>query len=873
MKPTNVKDESNFIKMKPGGAFSNLQHKGKNIMLKLTAFLWTMLITILVSLISYLNVYSKFHLIAYAAIWAFGLVAVYVGHSMLDKKLLRLKQVENELTEMRSRQTRAELVAGFGHWEFDLTTGKVQASVGARTLYGLTEGDITRAIAQSIPLPEFRAMLDQALDDLIRKNKPYNLEFQLQRPSDVLIIDVHSVASFDQTKNTVIGVVQDITARKNAEKLLMESEQLFRSYIKYAPDGVFVADGKGTYLDVNDAASRVTGYDRDELLGKNFIELIAPEDKEKAFTHFKGAAEAGHASGDLQYVTKTGENRWWNVNGVKLHENLFLGFVRDITDRKKSEDALRESEEKYRFMTENIEDVIWSQSPDLTFTYISPADKKQRGYETQEVVGRKIWDFLTPTSAEHVSLRFVQRMKYLQEHKNLDSAVYEVEQYTKDGSVIWTEMISNPFISPEGNILGFHGVTRDITERKKAEHDRLDLERKLLHAQKLESLTMMAGGIAHDFNNQLAIVLGNLELALTNQNLDSSTLKKISNAVEGAKQSAELSRQMQIYTGTTLHYPVELDLNELLNSHQSLLNSTVSKQVTLRLELYNKLPSIKGDLDQILRLVMNIVVNASEAIGDQDGGVTIRTGVMDCDESYLRHSRLAEKPASGRFVFLEFTDTGCGMETEVQHKLFDPFFTTKFWGRGLGMPEVLGTMKGHHGAIMVDSKLGKGTLIRVLFPASEKLHVPYVELADAVDATALTPDSDSRRKTILVVEDEKQVRELCVEWLDLLGYETIAAVDGADGVHIFCERMNEIDIVLMDFAMPRMNGVEAFEELVRVKPDVKVIFSSGYTEEAIRPRFVSQRPASILHKPYDMAVLKAELDRLLSGSGLGEKGS
>jgi signal transduction histidine kinase len=227
----------------------------------------------------------------------------------------------------------------------------------------------------------------------------------------------------------------------------------------------------------------------------------------------------------------------------------------------------------------------------------------------------------------------------------------------------------------------------------------------------------MAGGIAHDFNNQLAVVLGNLELGLMDQTLGPKTRHSIESAVEAAKRSAELSRQMLVYTGNTLYRPVELDLNELLNKNGDLLKLGFAKDVTLNLESYSAIPPIKGDPHQLQRVIVNLVANASEAIGDQNGNVTIRTGVMDCDEVYLGRSRLEEKPEPGRFVFLEVTDTGSGMDPETQRKLFDPFFSTKFWGRGLGMAELIGIVKGHHGAIIVDSEVGKGTTINVLFPA------------------------------------------------------------------------------------------------------------------------------------------------------------
>ncbi len=410
-------------------------------------------------------------------------------------------------------------------------------------------------------------------------------------------------------------------------------------------------------------------------------------------------------------------------------------------------------------------------------------------------------------------------------------------------------------------------LEKAITERKRLEEERLVMERKLLHAQKLESLGVMAGGIAHDFNNLLMAILGNLEFALTDLGLGAKGKKAIENAIQASEKSAELSHQMLIYSGSAHYAPKDLDLGELAHKNEHLFNSIIPQTTTLNFKINKGLPLIRGDDNQIQRAITNLVINASEAIGENTGDVTLKTGVMDCDESYLRGSRLEVKPDPGEFVFLEVTDTGCGMDAETQHKLFDPFFSTKFWGRGLGMAEVMGTVKGHHGAIMVESELGKGTIIRVLFPVPKEAQDQPERVLVAVDSRAPASDIVTSRQTILLVEDEELVRGMVHNRMELLGYDTIAAVDGEEGVRIFRERLNEIDLVLLDFVMPGMNGVEAFEELIRINPDVKVILSSGYTEDVVSKSFPGPKPAGFLNKPYKLEVLKAELDRLLGTSG------
>jgi PAS domain S-box-containing protein len=410
-------------------------------------------------------------------------------------------------------------------------------------------------------------------------------------------------------------------------------------------------------------------------------------------------------------------------------------------------------------------------------------------------------------------------------------------------------------------------AVEDVTERKRLDAERLEIQRRLLQAQKLESLGVMAGGVAHDFNNLLMAILGNLEFALTDRNLEPKTRSAIDNAIQASDRSAELSHQMLIYSGSAHYAPKDLDLGKLAHENEHLFNSVIPQNTTLNFKINKGLPLIRGDEDQIQRIITNLILNGSEAIGENTGVVNLTTGVMDCDEAYLSGGSLQEKPSPGRFVFLEVSDTGCGMDAETQRRLFDPFFSTKFWGRGLGMAGVIGIVKGHHGAIMVESEPGKGTTIRVLFPVPKKVQGPSVQGEEVVETKKPVSSTVGRRKTILVVEDEGLVRAMILDRLDVLGYDTIAASDGEEGVRVFLEHSNEIDLVLLDFVMPRMNGVEAFEELIRIRPDLKVILSSGYTEDVVIRRFPGPKPAGFLNKPYKIEVMKAELDRLLGADG------
>jgi PAS domain S-box-containing protein len=342
--------------------------------------------------------------------------------------------------------------------------------------------------------------------------------------------------------------------------------------------------------------------------------------------------------------------------------------------------------------------------------YTNPVAETISGYSSDELIGRtanilksgKQDDFFYKALWETINAGRIWSGRFINKKK-------DGTEYQEDASI-------SPVYDKSGKLTNFVAVKRDVTKE-------IELQEQLFHAQKLESLGVMAGAIAHDFNNLLMATLGNLELALTDRNLESKTRMAIENAIQASERSAALSHQMLVYSGSAFYTPKDLDLGEqadkLANKNKDLLKSAIPRTTTLHFEINEGLPLIRGDEDQIQRLITNLVLNASESIGDNTGEVNLTTGVIDCDDAYLSGSRLQEKPSPGGFVFLEVTDTGCGMDVATQRKLFDPFFSTKFWGRGLGMAEVMGIVKGHHGAIMVESEVGKGTRIRVLFPAAE----------------------------------------------------------------------------------------------------------------------------------------------------------
>ncbi|MDS4068742.1 MAG: ATP-binding protein [Candidatus Competibacter sp.] len=419
-----------------------------------------------------------------------------------------------------------------------------------------------------------------------------------------------------------------------------------------------------------------------------------------------------------------------------------------------------------------------------------------------------------------------------------------------------------------GNVLGRQQANdgpllllavNDITERKWAEEKRLQLERQMQQTQKLESLGVLAGGIAHDFNNMLTIILGNASLALDELPPMSPARDSLKAIEQTSLRAAELCRQMLAYSGKGRFVIENIRLGMLIGEMISLLKASITKKAILNLNLKEPLPALRGDPSQIRQIVMNLVINASEALGETSGVITISTGLMECSREYLAEAYLDESLTEGLYVWLEVSDTGCGMDSEIQRRIFEPFFTTKFTGRGLGLSAVLGIVRGHKGALKVYSEPGKGTTFKVLFPAVQQERPPVTRPSE------VKPVDWKGTGTILLVDDEESVRTLGSRMLERIGFKVLTAVDGREALEIYRSGHDEIALVLLDLTMPDLDGEETFRELRRIDPKVRVVMSSGYTESEITPRFAGKRLTGFLQKPYTITALMDCLRGPLSG--------
>ncbi|MBN1345080.1 MAG: PocR ligand-binding domain-containing protein [Phycisphaerae bacterium] len=450
-------------------------------------------------------------------------------------------------------------------------------------------------------------------------------------------------------------------------------------------------------------------------------------------------------------------------------------------------------------------------------------------------------------------------LRVLNEHFEGRVPAYEAEYRLRTKSGQWKWILARGRAmewDEQGKPLRASGTHLDITERKRAEKERRQLELQVQHAQKLESLGVLAGGIAHDFNNLLTGILGHADLAMMDLAPQAEARSSIGQIQNAAHRAADLCRQMLAYSGRGRFVIEPVNLNEVIREMADLLRVSISKKVDLAYHLGDALPSVMADATQIRQVVINLITNASEAIGSADGVISIATGVIECDAAYLNQTYLADDLPPGPYVFFEVRDTGCGMDDKTRARIFEPFFTTKFTGRGLGLAAVVGIVRGHQGTLEIASEPGKGSMFRALFPVHAAPAAPIEKQADA-------PAEWRGSGTILLVDDEEEVRSAGSGILERAGFTVLTAVDGQEAVDLFDTRAGEIACVLLDLTMPRMDGVEALRELRRIRPDVRVLLSSGYNEQEAVQRFSNEGPAAFIQKPYRFSELIGKIRQVL----------
>ncbi len=631
-------------------------------------------------------------------------------------------------------------------------------------------------------------------------------------------------------------------------------------------------DREGRVTLINRRGLEILGCRAEEVIGKVWVDhFVPPEEREETRQVLQALLEGRANAAAFEYhenaiLTAQGERRliaWHNIL-IRDREGRFQGILssgEDITERRRAEEALRESEERHRRVSQMISDYAYAYrvEPDgtLNVEWVIGGFERTTGFTLEESEARGGWSALIYPEDMPIALERAKRLFSGQ------ADVSEFRIVRKDGQIRWLRDYGQPeWDAREGRVVRIYGAAEDITERKRAEEERLEMERRLLQAQRLESLGVLAGGVAHDFNNLLMAIMGNLELALLDLPRTSGIRANLLEASQAARLAADLTRQLLAYAGKGRFTLSRVNLNAVVQENAQLFRTAIPRAVTLTLNLAPDLPTIEADRSQIQQVMMNLLTNAAEAIGEKPGAITLTTGVIEADAALLAQSRLPEVPPPGRYVFLEVTDTGCGMDEATIERVFEPFFSTKFTGRGLGMSAVAGVVRGHGGAIFIKSAIGQGTTVRVLFPAAQGEPRPQEPREAERQTASATGGEKTSRGLALVVDDEPSVRQVAELMFRRMGFQAFSAASGPEALE-FLRRHGPVRIVLLDLSMPGMDGLTALAEMRRLVPDIRVILSSGYNEQAISQRLTGQGEVEFIQKPFDFAALREAVERAL----------
>jgi PAS domain S-box-containing protein len=626
-------------------------------------------------------------------------------------------------------------------------------------------------------------------------------------------------------------------SQKLAAEAVRESEAHYRTLVENAPEAIVVLDvDKGMFVDCNNNALRLFRMKREDLLthGPGELSPIFQPDGRHSIVATQLWAERASANetSSFEWIHRnsTGGDVPCEVHLVRLASptrQLVRGSILDITERKRSEEAVRESETRYRELVNNAMYGIYWVSPDGTLLDTNPALVRMLGYDSIEslLATRDTGIlFCDPAMREHV----------LTQDGPADRGEFTVEWKRRDGKLITVRLIGRRATDPRRKTACIEVIVEELTER-------LALEKQLRQGQKFEAIGQLAGGIAHDFNNMIGAILGWAELGMDETDVDARLHRHFDKIRHQAIRAAALTRQLLAFARRQILEPRDLDLNQNVIETLSLLENVIGSNIEIRPDLTANLPVIRADPTQIEQVIMNLCINARDAM-PEGGLLTIQTGEFTFDNQFLAAEPHA-KP--GRYAMLAVTDSGIGMDATTLDRIFEPFFTTKETGKGtgLGLATVYGIVRQHGGFLHVYSEVNIGTTFRI-----------YLPLAATVGKLALPPDDvqpvRGGSEVILIAEDHEGLRELAREILESLGYSVLTASDGDEAIRIFEMHRDQIDLLLFDVVLPKMNGPKAYARICTLKPEVPIIFATGYSPDIELLQEAQQQGLTVMQKPY-----------------------
>jgi two-component system, cell cycle sensor histidine kinase and response regulator CckA len=629
---------------------------------------------------------------------------------------------------------------------------------------------------------------------------------------------------------------QAVRAQAEAtSRALAESEERSRHVVETALDAVITTDGRGRVTGWNAQAEAIFGWTRAEALGRSLTQTIIPERyRAEHEDGLRGLPETGAILGqrvELSALRRDGREFpiELSISATRTGDAVaFSAFIRDISERRRAEERLRESEERYRGLFDHLPVGLYRVTPGGQILAANPALAQILGYpDAGTLMAASAIEFWVDPEARRTALAGEIEPAVLRD--------FEARWRRADGQIIWVRNSVRAIRDSDGRVLYHEGAAEDITERK-------HLEEQLQQAQKMEAIGRLAGGIAHDFNNLLTVITGRAEIlrGRLGAGADGPAVRDLRLIQETARRAAALTSQLLAFSRKQVLQPTILDLNDVVHGMSPMLRRLIGENVELVVTAGGRLGRVRADAGRLEQVVMNLAINARDAM-PQGGRLIIETANVDLDETFT-----ARQPGSrpGPHVLLSVSDTGVGMDETTRSRVFEPFFTTKEPGKGtgLGLSMVYGIVKQHDGYVSVSSELGQGAMFRIYLPQAEG---PL----EARAAAPPPPELAHGAETILLVEDEDEVRELTREVLELKGYYVLVARHPGEAL-LLCERHpRPIHLLLTDLMMPQMNGQELSERLVRLRPDLKILFMSAYSDAMLDRRGTARR-VPLLEKPF-----------------------
>lgn len=656
---------------------------------------------------------------------------------------------------------------------------------------------------------------------------------------------------------TVAALTRELETLKQVSDALRISEERYRQLFDVMPDGIVLLGTDGRIVRANAAQARMYLYDTpDDMVGIHAPQLVAPSSREYA-AQIMGRRLSGETIPRVEYelIRKDGSTFYGETLAAILRdsEGVITGYLcvtRDTTDRRRAEDALRESE---RVLLE-------SQSIGRLGSYI--LDLQTGQFETSIVLDElygidKTYDhtlegwFALLHPDDHP-----QVVEYLQDIVENRKPAFDKEfriVRLNDKATRWLHALGKLEVEPNGQLMKIHGTAQDITERKQAEKEKFKLESQLQQAQKMESVGRLAGGVAHDFNNMLSVIIGNAEMALEQVSPSSSLHDELKEIYDAARKSAEITRQLLAFARKQTIAPRVLDMNEVVAGMLKMLHRLIGEDIDLVWIPENPLWHVKIDPSQVEQILANLCVNARDAITGL-GKITIETHKVPLSDM---HDSVQDDLADG-YVLLSVSDDGSGMDNETIDNIFEPFFTTKDMnqGTGLGLATVYGIVRQNNGLINVYSEPGKGSTFRIYFPR----HRGAVE---KVSAKIMTEIPMGRGETLLLVEDEPAIKKMSRNMLERLGYQVLAAGSPREALRLADDNSGKISLLITDVVMPGMSGRDLSEHLNMAYPDIKTLFMSGYSGRVITHKGVLDEGVNFIQKPFSMMDIAVKVRAVL----------